>query len=170
MNDTRKSTRLSADERRDDIIEAAIAAFAAGGLTGTSTQAISESVGISQPYLFKLFGTKNKLFLAAYDRVCDRLDAVLETAAAAHPDDPQQAMALAYRQWLKHPNNALLLVQAYAACGDVEIRAHVRAGEAELFAEVVAFMDGDAEAARDWLARGFLETIGAVLDFPDYMA
>ena len=40
------------------------AAFARGGLHGTSTEEIAEAAGISQPYLFRLFGTKKRLFVA----------------------------------------------------------------------------------------------------------
>ena len=58
---TRK--RLTAGERREAVLEAAMAEFAHGGLHGTSTEAIAARAGISQPYLFKLFGTKKELFL-----------------------------------------------------------------------------------------------------------
>src|SRR3954469_11409015 len=76
--------RLSADERRADIVEAAVKAFAAGGLHGTSTEDVARLAGVSQPYLFRLFGTKKDLFLAAVDRSFSRIEAMFEDAAA-HP-------------------------------------------------------------------------------------
>ena len=60
--------RLTADERRAAVIEAAVIAFAEGGLAGTSTEDIARLAGVSQPYLFRLFGTKRELFLAAVGR------------------------------------------------------------------------------------------------------
>src|SRR5690349_19517513 len=76
--------RLTADERRADIVEVAIRAFASSGLHGTSTEDIARLAGVSQPYLFRLFGTKRDLFVAALDRMFGRLRAEFEDAAD-HP-------------------------------------------------------------------------------------
>ena len=59
------TTRISKEERRREIIEAATREFAVGGLHGTPVEAIAKRVGVSQPYLFQLFGTKKELFIAA---------------------------------------------------------------------------------------------------------
>src|SRR3954466_7495653 len=76
------SHRLTADERRAEIIEAAVKAFAQGGLDGTSTDDIARIAGVSQPYLFRLFGTKRELFLAAVGRCFDRIGDALDAAGA----------------------------------------------------------------------------------------
>ena len=60
--------RKSKDERREDILDAAIAEFAAKGLHGASTDEIARLAGISQPYVFRLFGTKKELYLAVIAR------------------------------------------------------------------------------------------------------
>src|SRR3954453_22159104 len=78
------SHRLSADERRADVVEAAVKAFAAGGLHGPSTEDVARLAGVSQPYLFRLFGTKKDLFLAAVDRAFERIQSAFEEAAR-HP-------------------------------------------------------------------------------------
>src|SRR5712691_7461687 len=59
-----RGQRQTADERRDAIVAAATEEFATGGLVGASTEAIAPRVGVSQPYVFQLFGTKKELFLA----------------------------------------------------------------------------------------------------------
>src|SRR5688572_9323936 len=59
------SIRLSAGERREEIIAAAVTRFGATGLHGTSTETIARDVGVSQPYVFRLFGTKKELFMEA---------------------------------------------------------------------------------------------------------
>src|SRR5215211_5965310 len=74
--------RLTADERRTDIVAAAVRAFASGGLAGTSTEEIARLAGVSQPYLFRLFGTKRDLFLAAVGGPFDRIVETFEQAAA----------------------------------------------------------------------------------------
>ena len=69
--------RKSAEERREAVLDAALVEFAQHGLHGGSTEAIAAKAGISQPYVFRLFGTKKELFIAVINR-CFRetLDAV----------------------------------------------------------------------------------------------
>ena len=57
---TQATERKSAEVRREEILEAAMKEFAYGGLHGTSTEKIAQRAGISQPYLFRLFGTKKE--------------------------------------------------------------------------------------------------------------
>ncbi|NJL34922.1 MAG: TetR/AcrR family transcriptional regulator [Chloroflexaceae bacterium] len=154
MNDDAKTGRLSAAERRNELIEAAIHEFAINGLAGSSTEAISAKVGVSQPYIFKLFGTKKKLFLAAYERVITRMEETLDAAAAAHPEDPEGAMMNAYRELLQRRDDQLLQMQAYAAAADDEVRAYVRKREACLYAEVLALTAGDADKPATGLPTG----------------
>jgi len=56
--------RMSAEERRESVVRAAMSEFAHGGYHGTSTEAIARRVGVSQPYLFRLFPNKQAIFLA----------------------------------------------------------------------------------------------------------
>ena len=62
------ATRLTATERKDDLLDAAMIEFAERGYEGTSTEDIARRAGISQPYLFRLFGTKKELFIAVATR------------------------------------------------------------------------------------------------------
>jgi len=59
---------MPAAERREMVLEAAMAEFAVHGLAGTSTEDVARRAGISQPYLFRLFPTKKALFLALVGR------------------------------------------------------------------------------------------------------
>src|SRR5262245_66583929 len=76
-----RGPRMSADERRDAIVAAATEEFAVGGLVGASTEAIARRVGVSQPYVFQLFGTKKDLFIAVVRNCFARLRLSFETAA-----------------------------------------------------------------------------------------
>ena len=58
------TTRQTAEVRREAVLEAAAAEFSRKGLHGASTDAIAKAAGISQPYLFRLFGTKKELYFA----------------------------------------------------------------------------------------------------------
>src|ERR1700691_288653 len=83
--------RLTAAGRREAVTDAAVHQFALDGCAGTSTETIAARAGISQPYLFRLFGSKKDLFIATYDQVGDRI--IRELKAAAEGLDGQEALA-----------------------------------------------------------------------------
>src|SRR6266478_2018523 len=89
--------RKSADERREAVLEAALEEFAARGLDGASTEAIAAKAGISQPYVFRLFGTKKELFKAVISR-CFRqtLEVFQRAAEGKRREAALEAMGNAY--------------------------------------------------------------------------
>ena len=136
--------RVPAAERRDALIEAAVHEFARGGLHGTPVDRIARRVGVAQPYVFSLFGSKKELFLAALERNFELVAATFADAAAAfepaHADsdeDVLHAMGGAYVELLhSHRDYLMLQHQSYAACDDPEIRDRVRAVYARLVKHV----------------------------------
>src|SRR3954470_12271749 len=78
--------RRSADERREHVLDAAIAEFAARGYHAASTTAIASRAGISQPYIYALYRNKRELFLAAHRQVSERIRVRLLKAAEAGAD------------------------------------------------------------------------------------
>lgn len=161
------TTRLTADERRTDVIAAASREFAARGYAGTSTQAIAERAGVSQPYLFQLFGTKKELFIAAVHACFARTRATFAAsgrASAAESSDPTAilaAMGCSYHDLLRDRDMLRLQLHAYAACDDLDIRAAVR-GEWTVLYETVARLSGaDPRAVHAWFAEGMLLNVAA---------
>jgi AcrR family transcriptional regulator len=155
--------RSSAGERREEILAAAIQEFAHFGLYGTSVDAIAERVGISQPYIFRLFGTKKELFLAAALRVCERIQTAFSDAARSQPDAPLHAMGHAYVPLLSSRAELLVLLHAFAASEDQEIRKVVGSRYTKLW-EFVAKESGATRAqVRDFFAAGMGMTVGAAL-------
>src|SRR5881394_1659421 len=124
------SERKTATERRDEILEAALVEFAARGLEGGSTEAIARAVGISQPYVFRLFGTKKQLFMATIERCLRGTLEMFHTASAGlKGEEALQAIGEAYGERLRtDPTYLRSQMQAYAACEDPEIREVVRRG------------------------------------------
>src|SRR5687768_8123175 len=91
------TTRQTADERRLAVVEAANVEFALQGLHGASTDAIARRAGISQPYLFRLFGSKKELFLAVIEDCMARtLDSFRAAAAEKSGADALAAIGDAY--------------------------------------------------------------------------
>jgi AcrR family transcriptional regulator len=168
------SHRLSADERRADVVEAAVKAFAAGGLHGTSTEDVARLAGVSQPYLFRLFGTKKDLFLAAVDRSFSRIEAMFEDAAA-HPvsDSPYElngvlaSIARRYAALLADHSLLRMQLHAFAASDDPEIRDVVRQRFSGLITLVAERSGVPASELREFFAAGMLMNVAAAMQLDD---
>jgi len=157
---------MSAEDRRQAILEAAMREFARAGLHGTSVEDIARAVGVSQPYVFRLFGTKKELFLAAAERGFDRVREAFQRASREHQEDPLGAMGEAYMQLLAERHIILLQLQAYAAADDPDVQRTIQ----RRFSELMGFVQGASQADEDevwrFFACGMLLTVGAVLDLP----
>ncbi len=175
------NTRMSADERRDEVIAAAAIEFARGGYAGTSTASVARRAGVSQPYLFQLFGTKKELFLAAVRDCFARTGRTFEDAARlarAAGGDTQgilEAMGHAYIRMLLADRDLLRLqLHAYAACGDPEIRTEVRDEYLALWRSVAGLSGSDPVALHTWFAQGMLinviASIGEARSVDDFYA
>src|ERR1700704_1628280 len=112
--------RKSAAERREQVLEAALAEFAAHGLEGASTEAIAKAVGISQPYVFRLFGTKKELFMASIQRCMRGTLEMFQTASAGlKGEEALRAIGEAYTERLAtDPTYLHAQMQAYGASDD----------------------------------------------------
>lgn len=163
------SPRRSGEERRAAVIEAAIEEFAARGFAGGSTESIARRVGISQPYVFRLFGTKRELFLAAFGQVCDHVQRVFEDAATTTQGDRLEAMGRAYEGLRSRRHELLMLLQAFSASGEDDIRPEVRRRYWALFEKVQALSGATHQEVQTFFATGMLITIASVLDLPDLL-
>ena len=158
--------RKSAEERREQILEAALVEFAARGLDGGSTESIARAVGISQPYVFRLFGTKKRLFIASVER-CLRgtLEMMRAASAGLTGEQALHAIGEAYMQRVAgNPTYLHAQMQAYASCDDEEIRAVVRQGYGELVEYVERVSGLPPERVAHFFAKGMLLNVIASMD------
>src|SRR5215470_5673198 len=79
--------RLTAQERRDEIVDAAMHEFALGGFDYTAAAVIALHAGVSQPYPSALSGTKRNLFIAAATPAFERMRSLILRA----PSDDSEA-------------------------------------------------------------------------------
>ena len=144
---------------------AAIAEFAVAGYHGTPTESIARRAGISQPYLFRLYGTKKDLFLACLERCFDRTQETFRRAAEGAPEAERlQAMGRAYLELLADRELLLFQLQTYAAAEDDAIRAAARRRYEEL-AETVCELGGlDREGVLPFIGQGMLLNVAAALE------
>ncbi|MDQ6900401.1 MAG: TetR/AcrR family transcriptional regulator [Candidatus Dormibacteraeota bacterium] len=161
--------RSSAEKRREEILNAAVSEFALKGLHGTSTETIAQRAGVSQPYLFRLYGTKKDLFLAAVQRALDRIEDAFRQAARENPAAPLLSMGMAYRQLLNRREELLVQMQAFAAGSDPQVQAVVRRRFADLYRLVEELSRSDPEQVRQFFATGMLLNVAAALDLPALM-
>jgi len=164
---TETKQRMPAAERRELVLDAAVAEFAVHGLAGTSTEDVARRAGISQPYLFRLFPTKKALFLALVERCYRRVaDTFIEAAGDRTGDEALEAMGDAYERLLDDRILLLLQMQAYAACDDPEIRAATRAGFKRLWEQVERLTGLPFQTVVDFFAVGMLMNVAAAMDLP----
>lgn len=150
------------------MLDAALTEFGDHGYEGASTDAIARAAGISQPYLFRLFGTKRELFIAA-DELCfgvtyARFD---EAAKGLEGEEALSAMGRAYKAMIaEDPRRLKMQMQAYAACDDPDIAAVVRRGFGQLV-ELVESKGADSERATSFFAAGMLINVMASMGVLD---
>jgi AcrR family transcriptional regulator len=151
--------RKSAAERREQILEAAIEEFAARGLRGASVEDLARRVGVSQPYVYRLFGTKKDLFLAAMGRMRERVQEAFAKAADNNPGNALEAMGRSYDRSLFGHKEQLMLLQGFAAADDDEVREAVGEGYAELWRFVQDRSGASDEEIFRFFAAGMLLTV-----------
>ena len=161
----------TAAERREVLIEAAVAAFAEHGFHGTPTTEIAKAAGISQAYLFRLFPTKAELYVAAVGRCYERLGEAMRAAAedgAAPGETVMERMGHAYAGLMQDPTTLRATLQAFAAASgeDEQIRAAVRKGYGELIELIRRLSGAEGEELRGFVAQGMLMTVLAGMDAP----
>ncbi|WP_431036006.1 TetR/AcrR family transcriptional regulator [Streptomyces sp. P6-2-1] len=155
-------------------VRAAVVEFAERGYEGTSTESIAQRVGVSQPYLFRLFKNKRELFLAAVAHSVRETVRVLEEAADDRGEvDVRQAMGEAYKRLIEErPEFPLMFLRVYGeaaaarGAGDSAFAEQLRRYWIELWDQLLPRVGGDAEAAADFLALGMLINNLVALGFP----
>jgi AcrR family transcriptional regulator len=184
--------RLSAEERRADVLETACQIFSKSGYQGATTAEIARGSGVTEPILYRHFASKRDLYLACLTAAWEECRAMWEAAIAEEPDSGLWVGAMG-RSYLaakdKRGYVANLWVQALTeANDDPEIRRFIRRHMREVHDFVSGVIrqgqeaggilrdrDPDAEA---WIfiALGLLGTVskrvgGAVEDdFPKIFA
>lgn len=142
--------------------------FGLSGFNGTSTEAIARRVGVSQPYLFRLFPTKKAMFVATIHDCFDRVQALFEEAAEGLTGEAAlQEMGRAYKSLLDDKATLQMQLQMWAAaCHDDEIRQVARDRVSGLWRQCRRLSGADDQRLMHLLAAGMLLNVMAALDLP----
>lgn len=158
--------RKSAEERREAVLRVAMAEFAARGLHGASTERVARQAGIAHSYVFKLFGTKKDLFLAATERVYDRILDLFREGVRTHPEAPIWGMGASFRELLERRDELLVVIHGFAAAGDPEIGKIVRDSYVQLYQYASEVSGADPARMRAFWSQGMLLIVAAAIDLP----
>jgi AcrR family transcriptional regulator len=156
---------MSGPQRRSQVLGIAAGEFANHGLHGASIDAIAHEAGITQAYVFRMFGTKKALFVelvgAAFDRFSDGMSQAARGAAGLAA---LAQMGAQYYELLADRTTLLLQLQGFAACGDSEVRDLVRSRLAHMWNTVADTTGLDPVTVKSFLAFGMLLNNVAALD------
>ncbi|MEI5672168.1 MULTISPECIES: TetR/AcrR family transcriptional regulator [unclassified Nocardioides] len=167
------NTRMSADDRRELVLQAATRAFAQGGYAGTSTDKVAREAGVSQPYVVRIFGTKLELFLEVFERSTLRIrDAFAEVVDDPTFDptaeDARERLGLAYTALLADRDLLQVMMHGFSSGGHEEIARSARACMARIF-ETVRRTGWSDDDVRDFVAHGMLINVMIAMRAPEHV-
>src|SRR3954447_2002621 len=113
--------RMKAEDRKVLILEAAMQEYGHAGMHATSVEVIAERAGVSQPYIFRLFGTKSDLIVAAIEHHTMTLRRAFREAAEQRDPEmsPLESMGLAYLTLMNEDVNSMRCqLHTWAAASD----------------------------------------------------
>jgi AcrR family transcriptional regulator len=160
--------RMTADERREQILAAALTVFADGGYAGTTTDQVAREAGVSQPYVVRLFGGKQQLFAELYSRASHRIVAAL--AAVPPGPDAQREMGEAYAGLVADRNLLLLLMHGFAAGSEPEIGRLARWTLSEAFRLYRERTGQGPDEARVFVAHGMLINVLLAVNATEHLS
>lgn len=162
------ATRLSAADRREQILNAATAVFGERGYHGTTTDQIAQAAGISQPYVVRMFGTKQKLFLEVLQRALDLLFVAFRDALVDPGDGsiPQARLGVAFIDLIGTAGVHRTLLHAFVSGNDPVIGEAARKG----FVSIYRFLRDEAQFTPDevnrFLGGGMLMSVLLGIELP----
>jgi len=155
-------SRMAVGERREQLLDAATTVFARGGFHGTSTDSVVLDAGVSQPYLFRIFGTKLELFLQVLAPATDRLRLAFEAELDERPFDPHSdedaaRLGAAYNP-ITHRDLLQIIMHGCSAGGVDAIAEQSRASMADIF-WTVRRTGWDVERCHEFVTHGMLMSV-----------
>ncbi|AXH34861.1 TetR/AcrR family transcriptional regulator [Humibacter sp. BT305] len=148
-----------ADQRRLEATREAFSHFARGGYDGTPVSAVADALGVSQPYLFKLFTSKMGLFVACVELCYDLIEANarvrLDQAVAEGRPGSLDDIGAAFQTTIAEADLLRFQLQAWAASATHPRIREVVARRLHRSLELSRELTGaSADEVNDMFARG----------------
>jgi AcrR family transcriptional regulator len=147
-HERRRAPRLPAEERRKQILDAAVEVFARLGFASAGTADIARAAGIGEPTIYRYFANKRDLYMAAVQRGSDEIIEHWTRIADEAPDGLaalQQIGVWYYQRMHTHPELLMLRSRSISEPTEGDVADVVR----DAYRDVQQFVYGQFERARD---------------------
>ncbi|MFT4123193.1 MAG: TetR/AcrR family transcriptional regulator [Microbacteriaceae bacterium] len=150
-------TRMRADERRVLILDAATDVFGDHGYVGTTTDRVARAAGVSQPYVVRMFGSKQRLYVEVLERALAELLGAFEAVLEGPEQELAHRMGLAYARVASERRGLVLsLMHAFVLGSDPVIGECARAGFLDVYRFLRERCGFEAAHAVEFLSGGML--------------
>lgn len=160
--------RMPAQQRQQQILKAAVTAFAEHGYSGATTDEIARLCGVSQPFVVRTFGGKHALFIAAHNYVIDRIETSFRDAVEqrAESTSPMEALLDAYLKLIPDQDLLRMMQHSFTSAADPQFGPLMRDCLVRIYRLVRELTGATAAEARDFLAGGLLVNTLVTLQLP----
>jgi AcrR family transcriptional regulator len=166
---TQTAKRLTAEARRQAVLDTACRVFSRSSYRGATTAEIAREAEISEPILYRHFGSKRDLYLACMDEAWRSFRVICEQALAGDPEKSLGAIADAYMVRGRKIRVIDLWIQALNEASDdkviaTAVRKQIREVH-DFFADVIRAgqLGGFIHADRDPVAEAWIFVAGGLL-------
>lgn len=156
--------------RKEQILEAAAQLFANKGYYKTTTADVAKEVGVTQPYVFHFFKTKEHLYLAVLERASKRILHAFSIVDAP-PDQLVETMGRAFVELLNSHRNEIMLVMMAYATPEPNVRAYASREFGTVYDQVrerfeKAGISNAEQKAGEFIGQGLLISLSETLELP----
>lgn len=169
MTQTQQRQRLPAALRRQAVLDTACRVFTKASYRGATTAEIAKAAGISEPILYRHFGSKRDLYLACLEEAWRLFRVTAEEAMAADPRGCLGTIADTYMASRARVRLVDLWIQALTVAPEDTVIAKAlkrQIREVQRFFAVLirdAQERGEIEADRDPVAESWIFVAGGLL-------
>ena len=141
-----RSSRLPRQERRRQLLDAALEVFVSQGYHAAAMDDIADRAGVSKPVLYQHFPSKLELYLALLDESVDALVARVRDALRSTTDNKQRVAATfsAYFEYVGGKDQAFRLVFESDLSNESAVRARLERAQRECAAMISPIVSQDA--------------------------
>lgn len=164
--------RMPAHQRQQQILEAAVEAFAQYGYAGATTDQIARIGGVSQPYVVRMFGSKHALFLAANAYATEQIETAFRTAMEKRDESvkPVEALRLAFLGLVPNRNLLRMMQQSFTMGADPQFGPAARECLVRIYKLVRDLANVTPDEAHDFVATALLISTLITLQLPEHAA
>ncbi len=162
--------RSTTADRKSQILHTAIEVFATNGFYKTTTAMIANVAGVTQPYLFHFFKTKEDLYLAVLETGVQKIYDAFEQVQAP-PQQLMLRMGEVFQQLLEQHRNELLLTMFSFTTVEPRIRQVAKENHLRMFELISnkfasAGIPNAAMVAKQFIGMGLMISLSSMIEAP----